>query len=208
MDSTPPTLLERLKSSDNQEAWEQFHELYGKRIWARANQTLGVLQAPGDWSQDGHQFVADVCQEAVLKVFLNLRNFIRQGDGSFRVWLDTIVRNEIVNEIRRAKRRPPSWSQANIEDLCARLTDERQDFHVFTKQEHDRHLVGIALDWLRREFPSDRVDVFLRLVKGDAKAEEVAHEFGLTVPNVYLLKHHLTKKLRDYMDRHLADFLD
>jgi RNA polymerase sigma factor (sigma-70 family) len=208
MDSTPPTLLEKLKSGDNKQAWEQFHQLYGQRIWTRANQTLGSIQPSRDWSEDGHQFAADVCQETLLKVFLHLPNFERQGPGSFRVWLDTIVRNEIKNELRKLKRRPQGWTQEKIDALCAQLADDRQEFHVFTKEEHDRHLAGIAVDWLKAEFPEQKVDVFLRLVNSETNAEAVAAELAMPVANVYLQKHRLLKKLREYMERYLVDFLD
>ena len=163
MDSTPPTLLEQLRSSDSKQAWDQFHELYGQRIWAKTNRRpWDMFPPPGDWSQDGHQFAADVCQETVIKVFLNLRHFVHKGAGSFRAWLDTIVRNEIVNQLRKPGGGPAGWSQKNIDDLCSQLADARQDFHVFTKDEHDRHLVGIALAWLQKEFadPIRRVDLF------------------------------------------------
>jgi RNA polymerase sigma factor (sigma-70 family) len=207
MSSTPVTLLERLRRRD-QNSWEEFHELYGKRIWTKVLQFLGVDHHSEDWSTDGHQFAADVCQEAVLSVLQNLNGFVRQRAGSFRKWLDTIVRNAVLKELRTQSRRPAPWSQKTIDDLCSVLADENQGFHVFTKLEHDQHLAGLALNYLKEEFSDLQVQAVLRLILGDAKAPEIARELGKSVASVYMLRHHVLRKLREYMQRYYLDFSD
>lgn len=206
--ATSPTLLKRLTTPGDERSWKEFFELYGERISRKAHSILGLALPPGDQSVDSHRFIADICQETVLRVFLKLRDFDRQGPGSFRKWLDTIVHNLIVNELRSSKSRPANWTQASVNDLCEQIAAKRDEFEVISKAENDSKLVNIAFKWLEKNYSQEDCAIFRRLVRDGAKAAEVALEFNLNRSQVFVKKHLMMKDLREYMDRYLIDFMD
>lgn len=98
MDTTPVSLLERLRGPDDSEAWQHFNALYRPLFlaWARR---LNVPPAEAD----------DLVQEVMVVLIGHLPQFERQSAGSFRSWLRTITRNKWL-ELQR--RRSPLRSRA------------------------------------------------------------------------------------------------
>lgn len=204
---TSLTFLERLQRGDNL-AWKDFHELYGVRIWAKVNEILCRMCVGRNWSDDDHQFAADICQDVVVKVFIRLPSFDRQRTGSFRVWLDTITRRQVLEELRQLRNRSLDWPQEKIDFVLAQLEDPHQGFELVSKEEHDRYLVGKALSWLRSQTSEEMTVVVYRLVTQEATAEQIAKELGASVATVYLKKHRLLKMVREYVNKYMRDLLD
>ena len=172
-------------------------------------QLLGVDHHSEDWSKDGHQFAADICQEAVISVFQNLKSFVRQRLGSFRKWLDTIVRNAVLQcELQQTQTPCRLAAKDHRRFMFGPCADEKQGFQVFTKKERRSTFGGAGLELPEKHFSANQVQAVLRLITGEAKAREIADELGRSVASVYMLRHRVLQKLREYMEKYLLDFLD
>lgn len=62
----------------------------------------------------------DAAQEAVIKVYLNLKNF--RGDAQFRTWVLSIARNEGLGRLRKAGSRREDSLDAEIDDQTGDYT--------------------------------------------------------------------------------------
>src|SRR5258708_39511416 len=80
MQSTHPTLLDRLRRNDDRDAWDRFVALYSPLLfeWARRN---GVP----------HDDAADIVQNVLVLLVKRIQQFKQQPGGSFRGWLFAIL---------------------------------------------------------------------------------------------------------------------
>src|SRR5262245_5152486 len=90
MDSTPVSLLERLRRPDAQAAWKRFVELYTPLIYSWAGR-LG-LQASD---------AADLVQDVFVTLLRTMPAFQYDPSRSFRSWLRTLVANRWRDSCRR-----------------------------------------------------------------------------------------------------------
>ena len=95
MHTTSVTLLERLRTVDNQEAWRRLVDLYTPLLfqWARAC---------GSQAEDA----ADLVQDVFAVLLQKLPTFTYDPQKSFRAWLRTVTFNLCAQPT--AARRPPA----------------------------------------------------------------------------------------------------
>src|SRR6516164_1369001 len=77
---TSGTLLRRVRSPLDQEAWNEFVELYGRKIYGWCRQ-WGLQEADAE----------DVTQDVLLRLASKLRAFAYDPSRSFRGWLRTLT---------------------------------------------------------------------------------------------------------------------
>ena len=112
IDTTPVSLLERVRQPGEQEAWARFVDLYTPMLhgWARR---LG-LQEPD---------AADLIQEVFVVLLQKLPGFTCDRERSFRGWLWTIVRNKRHHHGRQCPGQPlRSNAEPAVPDGCASWT--------------------------------------------------------------------------------------
>ena len=63
----------------------------------------------------------DLCQEILLKIFLNLKNF--KGDAKFRTWLHAIIHNSCIDYLRKNKKNDYKAITSQIIEEVADLID-------------------------------------------------------------------------------------
>jgi len=90
MDTTPGSLLERLRQPGQPEAWRRFVQLYTPLLfhWARR---LGLQE----------QDAADLIQDVFLVLARKLPDFTYDRRQSFRGWLRTVTLNKWRESARR-----------------------------------------------------------------------------------------------------------
>jgi RNA polymerase sigma-70 factor, ECF subfamily len=112
MNTTSPTLLEKLRQRDHPEAWERFVRLYTPLllVWAKRQ-----AMQPAD--------AADLVQDILLKLVRLLPAYERGKDQTFRGWLFRVSENQCRDFRRRVATRklpaadalarprmwPPNW---------------------------------------------------------------------------------------------------
>ena len=92
--STRKTLLMRVQDQKDEGSWEEFAGYYRKYIYMVArNMRLS------------HHDAEDILQRTLLKLWENLPKFKYDTNrGSFRSWLCTIIRNMVINLIKKKSR--------------------------------------------------------------------------------------------------------
>jgi RNA polymerase sigma-70 factor, ECF subfamily len=107
MNTTSLTLLERLKTTDDEEAWSRFVRLYTPLLyyWCRR---IGLHE----------QDAADLVQDVLAHLVRKLPEFKYDSVGSFRNWLRVVTVNKW-RERQRKRRFPSSINGEELEQVAA-----------------------------------------------------------------------------------------
>jgi RNA polymerase sigma-70 factor (ECF subfamily) len=188
MQSTTPTLLERLRRSDDLDAWDRFVDLYSPLFfeWARRNR---IPEADAD----------DLVQNVLVRIIKQFSQFQQRQNGSFRGWLFTILRNCWRDQCR-ARNRQPVITPGISPDEHAGI----DPIEELSQDEYRHYLTRRILHVIQSDFPESTWRAFwLHVVEGQP-AGEVASVTGITPNAVYLARGRVLKRLRE----ELAGFLD
>jgi RNA polymerase sigma-70 factor (ECF subfamily) len=183
MNSTPTTLLERLRLPEPHDAWERFVKLYTPLLfcWARG---IGLQDADA----------ADLVQDVFTALLQRLPEFTYDRHKSFRAWLRTVT----VNKWRETQRRTAHGPVTGVENL-AELAGAAPD-DGFWEEEYRNHLVGRALDLMQTDFEPATWQACWEFVVSGRPAAAVAAELGTTVDVVYNAKSRVLRRLRQELD--------
>jgi RNA polymerase sigma-70 factor, ECF subfamily len=184
MQTTPISLLERLRQLPDEAAWERFVQLYSPLLCAWASR-LGLSGQEAD----------DLVQDVFTLLVRKLPEFRYDPRKSFRAWLWTVT----VNKCRERRRRPAvALAPATDRDLAEVAgTDERAEID---EAEYRDYLVRRALELMRAEFQPGTWKAFWECTAQGRPAAEVARELGLTENAVYLAKGRVLRRLRKELD--------
>jgi RNA polymerase sigma-70 factor (ECF subfamily) len=182
MNTTPVSLLERLRHSPDEAAWTRFVHLYSPLLfrWAR--------QAGLDDGDAG-----DLVQDVFVILLKELPRFEHDPAHSFRAWLKTVVLNRWRNQFKRQARAPDRPGDGFLADVPA------PDDSLFEEQEYRRQLLRRALELLRDEFQPATWKAFHEHGMNGRPAAEVAAELGMTVGAVYAAKCRVLGRLREHL---------
>jgi RNA polymerase sigma-70 factor (ECF subfamily) len=180
MDSTPASLLDRLRQPDDGAAWTQFVHLYTPLLhrWA-----LGLRLQPAD--------AADLIQDVFLAVLRALPQFQYDAGRSFRAWLHTVLRNKWNERQRRRSAKLPGNEAALAEFPDADRAGP------FEEAEYRRHLLAQALDLIRPEFTPPTWQAFCVTVLEGRPAADARKATGLTLNAIYLARGRVLRRLRE-----------
>lgn len=183
MDSTPVSLLERLRQPDPGPAWDRFVFLYTPLLYVWANR-LGVAGPDAD----------DLVQDVFAALVRDLPRFRYDPARRFRGWLWGVVRNKARDRRRAAATTP-------VGDLDAVPDPAEGDPGVLVgDQEYHRYLAGRAMELIRTDFESATWRAFWETTVGERPAADVAAELGLTENAVYLARRRVLQRLRTELD--------
>ena len=156
----------------------------------------------------------DVMQEAYTDAFLDIADFVPQGDGSFERWLATIARHNLLNAVemleaekRGGNRRPidlptPDESFFNLYEVLAGTTTTPSRHAARTE-------TRVALQRALERLPEDyRCVVQMYDLEGRA-IEEVSAALKRRPGAVYMLRgraHRALRRLLGTPSRTLSDF--
>jgi RNA polymerase sigma-70 factor (ECF subfamily) len=188
MDSTSPSLLERLRQPGQPEAWNRFVELYTPLLlyWARR---LGLQ--PHD--------AADLVQDVFTALVQKLPDFAYDPRKTFRGWLRKVVHNKWHDRQRRRNLPVASPAEGHLSDVVG-----PDGLDAFWDGEHRQHLVRRALELMQAEFEPKTWKACWEFVVAEKSAAEVAGELGMTVHAVHVAKWRVLRRLR----QELAGLLD
>jgi RNA polymerase sigma-70 factor (ECF subfamily) len=183
MNSTPVSLLERLRRPDEQAAWERFVQLYTPLLchWARR---LG-WQGPE---------AADLVQDVFAVLVRRLPEFRYDPGKRFRAWLWTVT----VNCCRRQRGRPALVLTDDLATLSP--APDGDPAESVAAEEYRRYLTRRAMELMQAEFQPSTWKAFWECVVNDRPAAEVARELALTENAVYLAKGRVLRHLRQELE--------
>lgn len=181
MDSTPVSLLERMRKPGDEDAWARFIQLATPLLNSWAHR-IG-LQA---------EDASDLTQEVLVVLVEQLPEFSYDREKSFRAWMRTIA----LNKWRKWRRRVTPAS-LDAGDLLADELAVEDASDAFWEQEYRNQLLARAMQVMQADFqPATWQACYEHIVSGRSAAE-IAAEKGLTVAAVYAAKVRVLKRLRE-----------
>lgn len=188
LNTTSPTLIDRLGSGSETGAWGHFVALYTPLLlaWSRR---LGLSDADA----------ADLTQTVFVHLYKKLPEFRYDPSRSFRAWLKTVFLNAWRNQTRQRQFASLNHGDATPDDIPE--TDPR--LHL-DEAEYRTQIVRRALELMQANFEPTTWKACWEFVVEDRKAADVAKELGITENAVYLAKSRVLRYLR----RELHGLLD
>jgi RNA polymerase sigma-70 factor (ECF subfamily) len=127
-----------------------------------------------------------------LEIHQKIRTFKRIGEGSFRLWLKTIIQTKI-SEYNK-KKFPSLISYIELDREVGvsfgRDWDERYVSEVFSK----------ACKYISAEFESNSWTAFVKTHFEGADPDIIAKELGITTNAIYIARYRILKRLKEYVE--------
>ena len=188
MNTTSESLLVKLQSSRDHQAWSRFVDLYTPLLffWARKS---------GVPSKDA----ADLVQEVLAIVFQKLPGFQYDRQRSFRGWLRTIT----LNKYREWCRKRTVGAEPGTDSLLGNFPSSEKGPGIAETNwdiTYQQSLVAQAMEILQTEFQPKTWQALQQFVLGRKKAAAIAEEAGLSVWTIYSAKSRLVSRLREELE--------
>jgi RNA polymerase sigma-70 factor (ECF subfamily) len=199
---TRATLIQRLKNWQDQSSWQEFFDTYWKLIYDIARKG-GLTGAEAQ----------DVVQETMISVARHMPTFkYDPAIGSFKAWLLNVTRWRITDQLRKrsplAAHDPASGLESAFDDLATGLggvekvvDQSSRDLEVLWDAEWEKNLLNAAIVKVKRRVDPQKYQIFDFYVNKAWAPEKVAASFGITVDQVYLVKHRITELIKDEVRR-------
>jgi RNA polymerase sigma-70 factor (ECF subfamily) len=194
--ATRSSLIRRLHDWGDQKAWDDFFNSYWKLIYAVAVKS-GLSDAEA----------RDVVQETVVSVARSLKEGqYSHAKGSFKAWLCTVTRHRIMDHIRRRTRTPncvqPGPGSTSGTSAVARVADPASlETDAIWDEEWRKNLVDAATERVRAKVPPDQFQIFDLYVLKGLPVAEVAKLARTSRANVYIIKHRLSRMVKNEAQR-------
>jgi len=185
------TLIKRLKNWDDQESWREFFDTYWRLIFSVAIKS-GLTREEAE----------DAVQTTIMSVCKNIGQFKADAaSGSFKSWLLKLTRWRIADQLR--KRNPDfqerfhrhaageqgasTPTEETIPDPAANFLDAIWD------DEWARNLAEAGMEKLKTRVNARQFQIFYLTVMKQSAPQQVAKVVGVSVNQVYLVKHRLSR---------------
>ena len=189
---TKPSLLLRLRDSQDQQAWSTFLEIYQPLIYRIVRQRR---------IQDAD--AREVTQEVLLAVAGSIDRWEADPNrGTFRGWLTTIARNLVVNFLIKQSRHPRGSGDSDIRREIDELPAADGEQSVLFNMEEKRQIFRWAAERVRQEFRETHWQAFWLTAIDGRNAIEVATELGISVGLVYVSRNRVMKRLREKVEEY------
>ena len=194
---TRATLLEKLKSWQDQSSWQRFFDTYWQLLYSFAR-GAGLNDAEAQ----------DVVQETMFTAAKHLPAFrYDPAIGSFKGWLLTVTRCRIADQFR--KRRPLSVHRVASEAGTAASTDTIdkvvdpawRPIDQLWEEDWQENLLEVALTNVKRRLDPQKYQIFDLYVNKEWAPKKVAEAFGVSVELVYVAKHRITELIKEEVRR-------
>ncbi|MEZ6115609.1 MAG: sigma-70 family RNA polymerase sigma factor [Pirellulaceae bacterium] len=179
--TTSSSLLIRLQSVQDKDAWQRFVRIYTPLIlkWA------GQQGLPSDDA-------ADLVQDVMAVLVRKLPTFQYDAKLRFRNWLKTVTLNKL-NDRWRRKQLP--LADASLSGLADASADD-----AFWETEYRCEVVLRAMELMRCDFQPTTWEACRRYILGEATPDQLAAEYNISVWTIYSAKSRIIKRLRNELD--------
>jgi RNA polymerase sigma-70 factor (ECF subfamily) len=182
---TSPTLLDRVRSPADQEAWKEFVDRYGRRIYGWCRQ-WGLQEVDAE----------DVTQDVLLRLATKMRSFAYDPSRSFRGWLRTLTHHAWSDFLQHRKRLGAGSGDSAVVEALTQL-EARDDLTCRLDEEFTRAILEEASARVRLRVRPHTWEAFrLTALEGTAAAE-VAARLGMRVATVFVARSKVQKMLHD-----------
>jgi RNA polymerase sigma factor (sigma-70 family) len=182
---TRTSLLVRMQSLNDEEAWSEFVTIY-RPVAYRLARKRGLQDADAE----------DLAQRVVIAVRRAIANWDADpAKGRFRFWLARIAQNAIVNALTR---RPPDAAIGGtaIRELLEEQPEPDHRTQENLRREQRRSLFRWAAQRIRPEFCEGTWDAFWLTTVEGMSVEEAARALGKTVGAIYAARSRVMRRLK------------
>jgi RNA polymerase sigma-70 factor (ECF subfamily) len=185
---TRPSLLLRVRDSQDRDAWNHFVEAYTPLVF-------NFCRSRGLQSADA----ADVAQDVMTSAASALPRFeYEPGRGRFRDWLYRVTRSKVANFHRRRGREPAGSGETDVHDMLQSQPDPADDAAAGEwERSWQQHVFDRAAAQVRDEFQPATWKAFWATAVENRPPQEVAAELGLSTGAVYIAKSRVLSRLRE-----------
>lgn len=188
--ATRASLLGRIRNWDDSESWEEFAQTYWRLIY-------GVARRSGLSDSEAR----DVVQNTLVGVAKKIHEFESNPDrGTFRGWLLNLTRWRIADHIRAQPREAHYFDDGPQSDgrtaTIERVPDPAQMDELW-ESEWKKNLFETAVARVSRRINPKHAQIFDLYALRHWSAAKTARELGVSVVQVYLVNHRLTRLLKE-----------
>ncbi len=193
--ATRITLLNRIRATDDADAWAEFARLYGPVVYGFARKR-GLQDADA----------SDLVQEVLRSVARNAHRInYDPRRGTFRGWLYTVTRNKVYNFLSANKNRPKGGGDAASQERLEQLAGKPDEIEAEWELEYQRRLSAKAMERVKHEFQANTWQAFWGTAVDGRNAAEVGKELKMTSGAVYVAKSRVLARLRDEVQHLTAE---
>ena len=194
------SLLNRLKTGDDTEGWQEFYRIYGKLVRDFAIQA-GLTDTEAD----------EVVQETAIAMARHLPEYrYNPKVCRFKTWLLNQASWRVKDQLKKRKRSAPeklaspaiaSAIQYN-DDTGSTSTINRVPDPAVTnldglfETEWRKSLFAAAVERVKQKFSLKQFQIFDLVVLKEWPAAEVAQSLGVTLANVYVTRHRISAAIK------------
>jgi RNA polymerase sigma factor (sigma-70 family) len=190
---SPPTsltLLEKLRSRDDQASWRRFHDTYAALL-VRYARRAGLNDSDAE----------DAAQETMIAMVEKMPRFRYSPDRcSFKSWLQLTVQRLVVDRCRRLHYRAAGVNvprtQPLSEELLKTLAAEQSDLDRLWHEEWRAHLLELAARRVKDTVRAQHYQIFHLHVLRRLSAAETARRCSVSVMTVHLTRLRVGRKVR------------
>lgn len=188
---TSTTLLERVRSLDDQCSWQTFHGIYARLVRGQAIRA-GL-------SDDEAQ---EITQETLIELSRRLPSFEYDREkGSFTGWLYNLTRWRIKNHLKKKQHTMAAldaWSLSECAEEIQQLAAEPDETWM---NEWRQAIFDAALDELRRTMRAKHFQVLDLLVIRGWSVASVGRTLNMSAARLYLVKARAVSALKQTIAR-------
>jgi RNA polymerase sigma-70 factor (ECF subfamily) len=190
---TRPSLLNRLKTGDDTESWQEFYRLYGKLVRDFAIQA-GLTDTEAD----------EVVQETAIAIARHLPEYRYDPKVCrFKTWLLNQASWRIKDQLKKRKKGAgasihtaelsPTADETARTPTIHRIPDTTAtDLDVMFEEQWHKNLFAAAMERVKDKFNLKQFQIFDLLVLKEWPAAEVAKALGVSLANVYVTRHRIS----------------
>jgi RNA polymerase sigma-70 factor (ECF subfamily) len=201
---TRPSLLNRLKTGDDNESWQEFYRVYGKLVRDFAIEA-GLTDSEAD----------EVVQETAIATARNLPEFRYDPKVCrFKTWLLNQTSWRIKDQFKTRKvgqaSRPAGAGETAAlpsDDTARTATINRVpdpaalNLDTLFEAEWRKNLLATALERLKPKFSLKQIQIFDLHALKEWPAADVAKSLGVSLANVYVTKHRIAVAMKKEVAR-------
>lgn len=182
---TCDTLLTRLRNPADQQAWQDFVQLYQPLI-VRFAMNRGLQEADAN----------DISQRVLWTVARAAESFqVGKQHGSFRGWLATVTTNATLNLVQRESKHRGS-GRTSMWELIEQVAEPSAELSAAWRDERRMALFRAATQQVRSKFTDDVWALFWRTaIEGEA-IDAVASELGKSIGAAYAARSRVLAAIR------------
>ena len=197
---TRPSLLNRLKTDDDAESWQDFYRIYGKLL-----RDFALHAGLNDTESD------EVVQETAIALSRHLPEFCYDPKVCrFKTWLLNQATWRVKDQLKKRWRgerfasgapAPPKDDSTRTDTLHRVPDPAAADLEALFETQWRQSLFTLALERVKEKFSLKQFQIFDLLVVKEWPGADVAKALGVSLANVYVTRHRVSAAITKEIKR-------